>query len=68
MMTKPDRGVSLAAIAVIAVALGTDPAHARGGPSIIAETAELLPVAGLSDSECAAESFGDTGCSANANV
>lgn len=45
MMTKLDRGLSLAAIAVIAVALGAGPAQARGG--LKAETVELLPVPGL---------------------
>ena len=58
---------AMVASSVIAIALAAGPAQARG-PGIKLETAELLPVASLSDEDCAAESFGDTGCSANANV
>ena len=60
MMTKIYLGVNLAAVAVIAVALGVGPAHAGG---LRTATVELLPIEGL---PCA-ESFGDT-CNANANA
>lgn len=58
MMTKLDRGVSLAAIAVIAVALGIGPAQARGG--LKAETVELTLA-----HECGVL---EEACDANANV
>jgi hypothetical protein len=60
MMTKIYLGVSLAAIAVIAIALGAGPAQARG---LRTATVELLQIDDLSCDE----SFEDT-CNANANA
>lgn len=65
-MTKMVGSAALAVIAVIAITMAVSPAHAMGGPRITAKTAELLPVAGLT--ECEAESFDGMDCNANANV
>lgn len=61
MMTTIYRGLSLAAVAVITVALMAGPAHARG---LRTATVELLPV---DTGNVCDESFEDT-CNANANA
>jgi hypothetical protein len=63
MMTKMVGSLSLAAVAVIAVALMAGPAHARGG--LTAETVELLPVGGISLCD---ESIDSVTCEPNANA
>lgn len=64
-MTKLDRGVSLAAIAIIAVALAAGPAHARGG--LKAQTVELLLAEGV-PCDPTGESTEIESCDANANA